>query len=336
MKKRKLFSLVAVLTLVAMILSACGGNEEEPASPDNDGGGEGSAKALDGEYVTILTGGSSGVYFPLGGTLAKVYQEQLGAIATSQSTAASAENAKKLNEQKAEIGFLMGDTAADAYEGVGSFADSGAQENLRSIAALYANYLQIVALKDSGIKTVEDLKGKKVAVGAPGSGTEISAQRVINAYGLSYDDIEEDFLSFSEGVEGMKNGTVDAVVISSGLPNAGVLELATTKDITLVEISEEKVNEMAKDYPAFFSTTIPQDAYEGLEADVNTLGVNNILMTHKDVPEETVYLLTQAFFDNLDALKDTHNAAKNISLENAQEGLPAPMHPGAEKFFNEQ
>src|SRR5699024_1724156 len=125
-------------------------------------------------------------------------------------------------------------------------------------------------------------------------------------YGMSYDDIEEDFLSFSEGVDGIQNGTIDAVVISSGLPNAGVLELTTDKEITIVEIAKEKVLEMQEDYPAFFPTEVPKDIYDGMEEDVMTIGINNVLLTHKDVSDEVVYAMTKAIFDNVDKLRDTH------------------------------
>jgi TRAP transporter TAXI family solute receptor len=327
--KKRIYSFLALIVVLSLIAVGCSGKADSSSGSDN------AAADLKGEYVTVLTGGSSGVYFPLGGTLAKIYQEQLGATATSQSTAASAENAQKLSQKKAELGFLMADTASDAYKGVDSFKDSGALENLRAVAALYPNYLQVVTIKGNGIEKIEDLKGKKLAVGAPGSGTEISASRLLKSFGMSYDDLTVDYLSFSEGVEGMKNGTVDAVVISSGIPNSGVLELATTKEINILEINDAKIQEMAKEYPSFFSTQIPGGTYEGLDKDVNTIGVNNVLMTHKDVSEQTVYLLTKAMFENLDKLKNTHNSAKVISLENAQTGLPAPLHPGAEKYYNE-
>lgn len=328
MKKKPIVFTIALL-LIGMVLAACsetGGGDAPEAKADG--------KLLDGEFITVLTGGSSGVYFPLGGTMAKIYQE-MGATANSQSTAASAANATTINQGKAEIGFSMGDTAADAYQGIDSFEEQGAQENLRSIAALYTNYLQIVATKESGIKTVEDLKGKKVAVGAPASGTEISAQRILKAYGMSYDDISADYLSFAEGVEGMKNNTIDAVVISSGLPNSGVMELETSKEIVVVEIDEAKIKEMQKDYPAFFPTVVPKDTYEGMEGDVSTIGVYNVLLTHKDVSDDVAYAMTKGIFENLDELKNTHNAAAEIDINKAVEGLPAPLHPGAKKYFEE-
>ncbi|MEW9500253.1 TAXI family TRAP transporter solute-binding subunit [Jeotgalibacillus marinus] len=331
---KKLLFFVSMIMALVLMLAACNA-EDGDKSGNSDSGGEDYAQALDGEFITILTGGSSGVYYPLGATIAEIYQD-MGAKSNSQSTAASAVNATTLNQGKAEMGFLMGDTAADAYEGIDSMEEQGAQENIRSLASLYTNYLQIVATKDSGIKTVEDLKGKRVAVGAPASGTEISAQRVLAAYDMTYDDIQADYLSFGEGIEGIKNAHIDAVVISSGVPNAGILELATSEEVAIVEIHEEKILEMQKKYPTFFPITIPKDAYNGMEEDVNTIGVNNVLMTHKDVSDEVVYAMTKALYENISRLQNSHNAGKDIDINTALENLPAPLHPGAKKFFDEE
>ena len=340
-KMKRIVTLVGFMFTLFFVLGAC---DQQPGAGSSDGENNNvnevnedidSEEALDGEFITILTGGSSGVYYPLGGTLSKIYQD-MGANANSQSTAASSANASTLNQGKAEIGFSMGDAAQDAYDGVDSFEERGAQENLRTVASLYTNYLQIVATESSGIESVEDLKDKTVAVGAPGSGTEISAKRILEAYDMSYDDIDEDFLSFAEGVEGMTNGTIDAVVISSGLPNAGVLELETNKDITVVPIEEDIVLDMQEDYPSFFPAEVPQDVYKGLDDDVETIGVKNVLLTHKDVSDEVVYAMTKGLFDNLDKMKESHNAAENIDIEDALENLPAPIHPGAEKYFKEE
>ncbi|MBA4536306.1 TAXI family TRAP transporter solute-binding subunit [Bacillus aquiflavi] len=323
MKLCKQHQLIAILIMVLLVM---GCSSEKTAQKEG---------SLKGEYITILTGGSSGVYFPLGGTLAKLYQEKLSAVATSQSTAASAENATKLNQKKAEVGFLMGDTALDAYKGIDSFEQTGAQKNLRSIAALYPNYLQIATIKNRNITSITELKGKRLAVGAPGSGTEISAKRVLEAYDMTYDDVKVDYLSFAEGIDGMKNGTVDAVVISSGIPNSGLLELATTEEVVILEIEEENIHKINGKYPSFFSTIIPEGTYAGQEQDVNTIGVYNVLLTHKDVSENTVYLMTKTMFEHIEELKDTHHAAKDIDVNKARENLPAPLHPGAEKYFTE-
>ena len=203
--KRNL-TFISMIMALLLVLAACNTDNDGKANNDGntDGGdktedsgtsGDDYGKALESEFITILTGGSSGVYFPLGGTMAKIYQD-MGAKSNSQSTAASAANATTLNQGKAEIGFSMGDAAADAYEGIDSFEEQGAQENIRSVASLYTNYMQIVATVGSGIKTIEDLKGKRVAVGAPASGTEISAKRVFAAYGMTYDDIKADYYPF--------------------------------------------------------------------------------------------------------------------------------------------
>jgi TRAP transporter TAXI family solute receptor len=330
-----LFSALFIFGVVA----GCSDSEESTGSGSDDGGdteSSGDGDTLDGEVVTILTGGTSGVYYPLGNAQAKIYNEELGAQASAQTTGASAENASKIAQQSAELAYAMADTVSDAYNGVGKFEDSGALENLRAVSALYTNYMQLVAPKDSGIESIEDLKGKKVAVGASGSGTEIMANRVLEAAGLSYDDIDEDYLSFKEGVEGIKNGTTDAAFLVSGLPNAGIMELTTTEDITLVSVSEEIVAALQEIYPAFLSEEIPGGTYDGVEEDVKTAAVKNLLITNAEMSDEKVYEMTKAFYENLDTLRDTHNAAEAIELEEATEGLPLPVHPGAEKYFKEQ
>ncbi len=340
------FKYLAVFLSIVMILSlvtACS-NQTAKQPTNNNSSSTSQANqekpkeesATKGQVITILTGGTSGVYFPLGNMLAKIYTDKLGAQASAQTTGASAENASKISQKIAEVGFAMGDTIADAYNGTGKYKDTGGLKNLRAIASLYPNYMQIVATKKSGIKTLQDLKGKHVAVGAPGSGTEIMANRVLKAVGLTYDDINEDFLSFSEGVDGMKNGTIDAVVFSSGIPNAGIMELTTTEEVVILPIEQSVVTEIQKEFPAFASDIIPKNTYKGVDIDVPTAIVNNILITHADLSEQFVYELTKALFENLGDLQATHNAAKSISIEKATKGLPLPLHPGAEKYYKEK
>lgn len=348
MKKFLILSLIALLTFG--VLAACGSNTtSEPSKTENDGdkqAAEGSKEegketesaesGLNGKVITILTGGTSGVYFPLGNALGKVLNEEAGAQASAQTTGASAENSAKIAQKKAELGLAMADTVADAYSGQGKFEQTGALDNLRGVSALYTNYMQIVTTKSSGITSIEDLKGKKVAVGAPGSGTEIMANRVLEAAGMSYDDINEDFLSFKEGVEGIKNGVIDVAILVSGLPNAGIMELATTEEIVIVNVPKSIVDKLQEIYPAFVADTIPQDIYEGLTGDAETAAVKNLLITHADMSEADVYEMTKLFHENIQTLRDTHNAANGIVLEKATIGLPLPLHPGAEKYYEEQ
>lgn len=339
MKKMLLFLLIALLTFGVIGCSSQssegGSDSKGEETSENKSSETSSGNPLDGKVLTILTGGTSGVYFPLGNALAKIYNN-VGAQASVETTGASAVNAAKIAQKKAEIGFAMADAISDAYNGVDTFEKTGALKNLRAVTALYSNYMQIVALKDSGIQSIEDLKGKKVAVGAPGSGTEIMARRVLEAAGLTYDDIEEDFLSFQEGVEGIKNGVIDAAILSSGIPNAGIMELATTNDIVIVNIPKDIVTKLQEEYPAFVSSTIPSGTYEGQTEEIETASIKNLLITHADMSDDEVYELTKQLFEQIQVLRDTHNAAEDILLEEATKGLPLPLHPGAEKYFKEQ
>lgn len=338
---KKFVSMVVTILMLLVLVVGCSSSQSTGGKSNSSGsggqsGGDTSGSPLKGKVITILTGGTSGVYFPLGTTLAKVYSEKLGAQASAQTTGASAENSAKINQGKAEIAFAMADTVSDAYNGKGKFAKTGAMKNLRAVAALYTNYMQIVTTKGSGINSLADLKGKRIAVGAPGSGTEIMTKRVLNAAGITYNDIQQDFLSFKEGVEGIKNGVIDAAFLVSGLPNAGIMELNTTKDIKLIPVGSDIVAKLKKDYPAFVSEKIPGGTYKGVDGDVDTAAVKNLLITNKNVPENEVYAMTKAFFENLQALRDTHNAANGIKLDKATDGLPIPLASGAEKYYKEK
>ncbi|HEY9577841.1 MAG TPA: TAXI family TRAP transporter solute-binding subunit [Pseudobacillus sp.] len=330
MKQRTGFILLLITVLIMM--SAC---SDSASSKEEKAEGK-AAGPLSGQPVTILTGGTSGIYFQLGNALAKIYGEELGAQTSAQTTGASAENTAKLSRKKAELGSAMADTVTDAYMGEGNFAKVGALSNVRAVASLYPNYMQIVAPKKLGIKTLKDLKGKDLAVGALGSGTEIMAKRILEEAGITYDDVNADFLSFSEGIEGIKNGTTDVAFLSSGYPNSGIMELAATDEVEIIPVPKKITESLQKNYPAFEVGSIPANTYKGVKKDRETVKVNNLLITHKDLPDEEVYLLTKTLFENLDQLQNAHSSAKHIKLEKAAEKLPLPLHPGAEKYFKEQ
>ncbi|WP_078408773.1 TAXI family TRAP transporter solute-binding subunit [Priestia abyssalis] len=324
---------VFISIILMFILSGCGNSQQVNGSANN--------KAAEGHYfsgetLTILTGGTSGIYFQMGNAMAKIYGEEIGAQASAQTTGASAENTAKVSRGKAELGFAMADTVSDAYLGDGNFEKYGAIKNIRAVASLYPNYMQIVTVKSAGIKTLEDLRGKDLAVGALGSGTEIMAKRILEGVGLTYKDVNADFLSFAEGIEGIKNGTTDVAFLSSGYPNSGIMELAATDDVEIIPVPEELTLKLKEAYPAFEMGTIPADTYAGVSKEIPTVKVNNLLITNKELPNEAVYELTKTLFDHLDALKAAHNSAKDIDLQKAVEELPLPLHPGAEKYFKEQ
>jgi TRAP transporter TAXI family solute receptor len=323
--RRKGSILAVFILLVVGLFTGCSGKKEEAA-------GEKSAGPV---FVTIATGGSSGAYFALGGAISNQLNQKVEGINSSvQSTGASAVNATLLGTEKVELAFAMNDVVSYAYTGTEVFKEKGKVENLRGIAALYPNFVQLVTVEKTGIKEVSDLKGKRVGVGAPGSGTEVNARQILKAHGITYDDIKADYLSYAEAIEQMKNGAVDAAFLTSGLPNSTIMDLATTQDVKIVPIRKEAVENLAKEYPFYASEVIPAGTYDN-EEDVETAAVQTLLVTRADLSDDLVYNITKTIFENLDALRETHSAANSIKLESVRKGMPIPLHPGAEKYFNE-
>lgn len=288
------------------------------------------------DFVTILTGGTSGVYYPLGVALSNIYGEALpDARVTVQSTKASVENLNLLQAGRGEIAFALGDSVSQAWKGVEEAGFRQKLERLRGITNVYANFIQIVANAEAGIASVADLAGKRVAVGAPRSGTELNARAVLGAAGLSYDDLGKvEYLPFAESVDLMKNRQLDATLISAGLGVAAVRDLSQAIEIALVPVPPELVAAIGD--PAYQSSTIPGGTYRGQDEDVPAAAVRNVLVTHEGVTEETAYTMTKALFENLDGLRAAHAAARGIALDAAAANTPVPLHPGAARYFEEQ
>lgn len=296
-------------------------------------GGVPSAFAQD--FVTVLTGGTSGVYYPLGVSLAKIYADNIKGINTNaQSTKASVENLNLLQSGRGEVAFALGDSVADAWEGNAEVGFPQKLDKLRAIGAMYPNYIQIVARKDTGIKTLADLKGKRVSVGAPRSGTELNARAVFKAAGISYDDLGKvEYLPFAESVELVKNRQLDATLQSAGLGVASIRDLASANEIVIVSVPADLVSKI--DNPVYVPATIPAGTYDGQTEDVPTVAIGNILVTREGLSEDLVYQLTKSMFENKDTLVAAHAAAKQVDKASATEGLPIPLHPGAEKYYKE-
>jgi len=287
------------------------------------------------QFVNVLTGGTSGVYYPLGVALSQVIGKALpNAKATVQATKASAENLNLLQAGRGEIGFTLGDSLSDAWKGDEEAGFKSPLKKLRGIAAIYPNYIQIVASADSGIKTLADLKGKRLAVGAPKSGTELNARAVLRGAGLSYKDLGKvEYLPFGESVELMKNRQLDATLISAGLGVAALRDLSTSVKIVIVPVTADiiaKIND-----PAYQAGTVPAKTYEGQDTDVTTVAIQNFLVTHQGVSTDTAYAMTKSLWENLDHLKSAHAAAKVMNRDTAIKGMPVPLHPGAEKYYRE-
>ena len=286
-------------------------------------------------FINILTGGTGGVYYPLGVALSKIYAEHIKDSKPSvQSTKASVENLNLLQQGRGEIAFTLGDTLADAWNGNAEVGFKQKLDKLRTVAAIYPNYIQIAALKDANIHTLADLKGKRLSVGAPKSGTELNARAILKGAGMTYKDLGQvQYLPFNESVELMKNRQLDATLISAGLGVSAIRDLCASVECTIVEIPKSVVEKIGTPY---LPVVIPAGTYNGQTKDVEAAAVQNYLVTRAGLSEQEVYDMTKSMFDNLPALQAAHAAAKQIKLQDAAKNPPVPLHPGAAKFYKEK
>jgi TRAP transporter TAXI family solute receptor len=287
------------------------------------------------QFINILTGGTGGVYYPLGVALSKIYAEKIKDVKPSvQSTKASVENLNLLQAGKGEIAFTLGDSLADAWKGNAEVGFKSKLDKLRTLAAIYPNYVQIAALKSAGINTLADLKGKRLSVGAPKSGTELNARAILSAAGMSYKDLGKvEYLPFSESVELMKNRQLDATLISAGLGVSAIRDLCASVECVIVEIPKSVVAKMGTPYQ---SAPVPAGTYKGNDKPVDAVAVPNYLVTRAGLSDQEVYEMTKTLFDNLPALQAAHAAAKAISLQKAGKNPPVPLHPGAARYYKEK
>ncbi len=287
------------------------------------------------EYINVLTGGTSGIYYPMGVALSQVFGKAIPeAKASVQSTKASAENLNLLQAGRGEVAFTLGDALSDAWKGDAEAGFPKPLNQLRGLAGIYPNYIQIVASADSGIRTLADLKGKRISVGAPRSGTELNARAVLRAAGLSYDDFSKvEYLPFGESVELMKNRQLDVTLQSAGLGVASLRDLSASMKIVVIPIPPAVVAKVGD--AAYQPAVIPARTYEGQDQDVPSIAIQNFLVTRASLSSDTVYKVTKALWENLDALVAAHAAGKGIKKENALKGMPLPLHPGAEKYYRE-
>ena len=287
------------------------------------------------QFVNVLTGGQAGVYYPLGVALSQIYGKTIPNVkATAQVTKASAENLNLLQAGRGELALTLGDALSYAWQGNEEAGFKSKLDKLRGLSATYNNYIQIVASADSGIRTLADLKGKRVSVGAAKSGTELNARAVFKAAGLSYSDLAKtEYLPFGESVELIKNRQLDATLQSAGLGVASIRDLATSVKIVVVSVPADVVAKIGD--PAYQATVIPAGTYEGQTPDVPTAAIPNFVVTHSGVSDELAYQMAKSLYDNLDTMVAAHNAAKAIKRENAVKGMPVPLHPGAERYYRE-
>lgn len=320
MKKTLVILLVSML--VVGLIAGCGGGDKKPAAAQTT-------------KMILATGGTAGTYYPFGGAMAQIWNTKAQNVnVTAQSTGASIENLRLVNKKEAELAIVQSDMMDYAFNGQEAFKEKLA--NIRGIGILYPEIIQLVVRADSGINSIADLKGKKVGVGAPGSGTEANFRQLIDIYGLDYKVLSPQYLSFSECSDRFKDNQIDAFIVVAGIPNSAIQDIATQHNIKVLTISDDMIANLGKKYPFLAPAVIPANTYKGQSADIKTVAVMATLVVNSEVKEDVVYSITKALFDNQADLAKAHAKGKEVSAEQAVKGMSIPLHPGAAKYFKEK
>ncbi|MCI9582212.1 MAG: TAXI family TRAP transporter solute-binding subunit [Clostridium sp.] len=346
MKKR--FTAIAALAVAAaMSLTAC--TQSQNAAPETQAAAETAAQgsedkaeepapapapSADAVSLKMATGGTTGTYYAYGGVIANILNGKLGSLQLNvQSTGASKANIFLIDDGEADVAIVQNDVMDYASKGTDLFEEDGAIESFSAGAALYAEVCQIISSGD--IKSVEDLKGKRVSVGDAGSGVEFNARQILNAYGISFDDIEVNNLGFGDSADALKDGKIDAFFCTAGAPTTAITELATTNSINLLGIDDEHAAALQNDYAFYTQYTIPGGTYKGVDDDVVTVAVKATLIVSDELSEDVVYDLVKGLFDNKDAITAGHAKGAELDPAYAVDGISVKFHPGAEKYFKE-
>lgn len=311
-----------LVTTVCAALGACSSNTGAPEA----------------RYLSIATGGTGGVYYPYGGGIAKVLNDNLpGVRASAEVTAASVDNLKLIRDGRADIAFTLADTLADAVAGRGAF--EGRPVAAASLAVLYSNYTHVITLAASGIRAVPDLRGRTISSGSAGSGTEVIAFRVLRAAGLDPDrDVRRQALGVSESADALKDGKIDAFFWSGGLPTAAVQDLSHSPNVSIRLIPTLALLPTMNEQHGklYFSLEIPPGTYPGIETAVPVVGVANVLVVNRSMPEDLAYAITRVLFEKQEQLAAIHPEARNLSMASAKTGSPADFHPGAIRYYHDK
>lgn len=321
--------LMLVVVLVGALVVGCG----PAAAPEGE---EGEGQATETAFISIATGGTGGTYYPLGGAMAKIFNENIeGVNANAEATGASIANIQLIEDGDAQLALIQNDISYYAYEGIEMYSDKGKQERIMGMACIYPETIQIVAHGQSGINSIEDMVGKKIAVGDVGSGTEANARQILEAHGITYDDITVDYLSFAEAADNLRDGHIDAAFITAGFPTSAITEISLTSNVKLVPVAQDKIDAIKAKYPYYTDVVIPAGTYNNQDEDIKTVAVMAMLVVPKDLPEDLAYKMTKALFENLDDLKAAHDRGGDLSLETALDGMSLPVHPGVQRYYDE-
>ncbi|MDF2615066.1 MAG: family transporter solute-binding subunit [Clostridia bacterium] len=334
---KKTLYMLLVLILASSVLTACGGNQTSKVNKVSEGStvSEENKTVEKPKFLTIGTAGTGGAYYPIGITMAQIVTEKLGIDTTAQVTGGATENNSLIEAGTVEMGITQASLAYAAINGKAPY-DSKLASVQGIMTGLSKGTFHVVTLKSTGIKAIEDLKGKTVVLGPAGGAAITMANEVFGEYGFTKDDIKPSYVSYSDGMSALTDGTVDAVVVQSAAPASAIQELAATraKDMLILSVKDEIVQKMVEKYPYYKDLTIPADVYK-TESDIRTIYVPNMVVCSSKLSDELVYDITKAFFENLDKIKGSNAAAKDLTLEGAAEGCPIDIHPGALKYYKE-
>ena len=287
------------------------------------------------QRIVVATGGTGGVYYPYGGTLAEIINQKVENVsATAEVTGASVENVRLIGKKDVTFALAMNDTVYQAYTGEGKFEGTKI-ESLRTVFQMYPHVYHIVALKKDPINSISDLKGKKVSVGAPGSGTEYKTNLILPLLGVPYSDMRLYRLSFAENSTQIKDGIIDVGIWDVAPPTSSIIDLSTTHDLRFIPFTEEEVEKVVKAYPFYGRISLKENTYRGQTEDILSVSVWNSVVCHADTSEELVYQVTKAVFENIQTLINTHKIAEYTTTEDSANNSPIPIHPGALRYYKE-
>ena len=296
----------------------------------------GGQKEAEKVNLIIATGGTAGTYYPFGGAMAQIWNTHIkGMNVTAQATGASKENIRLVGKGEAELAIVQNDVMDYAFKGIELF-NGEKIESFATNATLYPEIVQIVVSPDSGINSVADMKGKSISVGDAGSGVEANAKQVLEAYGLTFNDLQAKRLSFRESASALKDKQIDGFFVTAGIPNPAIQEIATLGRVKLLSIDPAAKQKLTEKYKFYTPYTIKKETYSGMQQDAETLAVKATLIVSKKLKEDTVYNLTNVLFEQQPALAQAHAKGKELSLQEAVRGVSVPFHPGAEKYYKEK
>lgn len=289
-----------------------------------------------GELKLILaTGGTAGTYYPYGGAMSKIWNSKIpGMNVTAQATGASVENVRLMNKDEVELALVQSDTIDFAFNAKEAFKEK--LTKMAVVAVLYPELIHIVVRGELDVKSFSGLRGKKIGVGAPGSGTEANFRQLLDVHKMTKDDVSTQFLSFAESADQFKDRRIDAFMVTGGVPTSAIMDVATQRDIKILPIEDTMISIMTNKYPFLAAAVIPANSYKGVTADVKTVAVNAVLIAHPKLSETVVYNMTKALFENQAELAAAHAKGKVLSLQGAATGVSIPFHPGAAKYYKEK